>query len=250
MELSSGDAVVLMDGDGQDPPEVIDEFIKKWEEGYDIVYGQRVKREASFVMQLSYKLFYRLFKNLSEVKIPVDAGDFSLINRKAVDQILSFNEKDVFLRGLRAWVGFKQTGVEYHRPERLFGRSTNNLLKNIWWAKKGIFSFSTKPLQYIQAIGVAVFIVTLGLSIFYIINYFINPPQGARGITTIIFLILGLGGVQLISISILGDYIGKIIEEVKNRPKYIRDKIIYNSKVYASPKDITKVINEIQANKE
>jgi hypothetical protein len=124
------------------------------------------------------------------------------------------------------------------------------LLKNIWWAKKGIFSFSTKPLQYIQAIGVAVFIATLGLSVFYLINYFINPPQGARGIPTIIFLVLGLGGVQLISISILGDYIGKIIEEVKNRPKYIRDKIIYNSKVYASPKDITKVINEIQANKE
>src|SRR5450759_2948698 len=250
MELSSGDAVVLMDGDGQDPPEIITEFIKKWEEGYDIVYGKRVKREASWIMQFSYKLFYRVFKNLSDVKIPVDAGDFSLINRKAVDQMLSFNEKDVFLRGLRAWVGFKQTGVEYKRPERLFGRSTNSLLKNIWWAKKGIFSFSTKPLQYIQAIGVAVFVATLGLSIFYIINYFINPPQGARGITTIIFLILGLGGVQLISISILGDYIGKIIEEVKNRPKYIRDKIIYNSKVYASTKDISKVINELQANKE
>jgi polyisoprenyl-phosphate glycosyltransferase len=250
MELASGDAVVLMDGDGQDPPEVITEFIKKWEEGYDIVYGKRIKREASWLMQLNYKLFYRIFKKLSDVNIPVDAGDFSLINRKAVDQILSFNEKDVFLRGLRAWVGFKQTGVEYKRPERLFGLSTNNLLKNIWWAKKGIFSFSTKPLQYIQAIGVAVFAATLGLSVFYIINYFINPPQGAKGITTIIFLILGLGGVQLISISILGDYIGKIIEEVKNRPKYIRDKIIYNSKVYTSPKDISKVINEIQANKE
>jgi len=248
MELSSGDAVVLMDGDGQDPPEIIAEFIKKWEEGYDIVYGKRVKRDASFAMQFSYKLFYRIFKKLSDVNIPVDAGDFSLINRKAVDQILSFSEKDVFLRGLRAWVGFKQIGVEYKRPERLFGKSTNDILKNIWWAKKGIFSFSIKPLQYIQAIGVAVFIATIGLSIFYIINYFINPPTGAKGITTIIFLILGLGGVQLISISILGDYIGKIIEEVKNRPKYIRDKIIYNSKVYVSPKEISKVINEIQAN--
>ncbi len=240
MEISSGDAVVVMDGDGQDPPEIITEFIKKWEEGYDIVYGQRIKRKAPLYMQILYKSFYRLFRSLSDIEVPIDAGDFSLIDRKAIDYLLRFPEKDVFLRGLRAWIGFKQIGVPYVRPERLFGKTTNNFLKNIWWAKKGIFSFSTKPLNYIQAVGIGVFIATIALSIFYIINYFLNPPQGAKGITTIIFLVLGLGGVQLISISILGDYIGKIIEEVKNRPKFIRTKIFSNGVEFSSYEDFKK----------
>ncbi len=238
MEIASGDAVVVMDGDGQDPPELLKDFIVKWEEGYEIVYGRRVKRKAPFHMQVFYKWFYRVFRKLSDIVIPVDAGDFSLIDRKAVDYLLKFPEKDIFFRGLRAWIGFKQTGVPYIRPERLFGRTTNSFLKNFWWAKKGIFSFSTKPLQYIQAIGLTVFIVTLGLSLFYLIKYFIVPPEEARGITTIILLVLGLGGIQLISVSILGDYIGKIIEEVKNRPKFIRTKIFYNGTEYSNPDEI------------
>ncbi len=246
MELSTGDAVVLMDGDGQDPPEVIPDFIQKWEEGYEIVYGNRIKRDAPIHMQFLYKLFYRVFKKLSDVNIPVDAGDFSLINRKAADHMLKFSEKDIFIRGLRAWIGFRQIGVPYVRPERLFGHSTNNFLKNIWWAKKGIFSFSTKPLQYIQTIGFLVFLITVGLSAFYVIEYFINPPENARGIPTLILIMLGLGGIQLISISILGDYIGKIIEEVKNRPKFIRDKITYNGKTYSRQQEINKVISDIK----
>ena len=235
-----------MDGDGQDPPEVIPDFIQKWEEGYEIVYGNRIKRDAPIHMQFLYKLFYRVFKKLSDVNIPVDAGDFSLINRKAADHMLKFSEKDIFIRGLRAWIGFRQIGVPYVRPERLFGHSTNNFLKNIWWAKKGIFSFSTKPLQYIQTIGFLVFLITVGLSAFYVIEYFINPPENARGIPTLILIMLGLGGIQLISISILGDYIGKIIEEVKNRPKFIRDKITYNGKTYSRQQEINKVISDIK----
>lgn len=246
MEISSGDAVVFMDGDGQDPPEIIPNFIKKWEEGYDIVYGKRVKREAPFYMQIFYKLFYRIFKKLSDIKIPVDAGDFSLVDRKAAVHLMRFTEKDVFLRGLRAWVGFKQIGVSYLRPERLFGKSTNNFWKNIWWAKKGIFSFSTKPLQYIQSIGVFVFLVTMGLGLFYLIDYFVHPPTDARGVTTIILLILGIGSVQLISTSILGDYIGKITEEVKNRPRFIRNKVIYNGNIYSDSEEISKIITEIK----
>ena len=250
MEVSSGDAVVLMDGDGQDPPEVIPDFIKKWEEGCDIVYGQRVKREAPFYMQLLYKLFYRIFKKLSDIRIPVDAGDFSLIDKKVVSHLLKFSEKDIFMRGLRAWVGFRQTGVPYVRPERLFGRSTNNLSKNIWWAKKGIFSFSTKPLHYIQVFGISIFFLTLGLGVFYTINFFLAPPEGARGITTIILLVLGLSSIQIISMSVLGDYIGKITEEVKSRPKFIRDKITYNGKVYAEEHAILEVIDRIRRDKE
>ena len=245
MEVASGNAVVLMDGDGQDPPEIIADFVKKWEEGYEIVYGQRTKRQAPFYMQLLYKLFYRIFRNLSDINVPVDAGDFSLIDRKVVNHLLKFTEKDIFLRGLRAWVGFKQTGVPYTRPERLFGTSTNNFSKNIWWAKKGIFSFSMKPLHYIQGLGSLIFLVTVGLCVYYLMNYFVNPPEGAKGITTIILLVLGLGSIQIISISILGDYIGKITEEVKNRPKFIRDKIIYNGKVYDNEENIMKIIEKI-----
>jgi glycosyltransferase involved in cell wall biosynthesis len=248
MEVASGHAVVLMDGDGQDPPEIIADFVKKWEEGYEIVYGQRTKRDASFHMQLLYKLFYRIFRKLSDINVPVDAGDFSLMDRKVVDHLLKFTEKDIFLRGLRAWVGFKQTGVPYTRPERLFGKSTNNFSKNIWWAKKGIFSFSMKPLHYIQSLGTLIFFVTIALGAYYLINFFINPPTGARGVTTIVLLVLGLGSIQIISISILGDYIGKITEEVKNRPKFIRDKIIYNGKVYDNEKNIMKIIEKMGRN--
>lgn len=247
MEVASGDAVVLMDGDGQDPPEIIPDFIKKWEEGFEIVYGQRIKREAKLYMQFFYKLFYRIFRSLSDVNVPVDAGDFSLIDKKAVAHILRFPEKDIFLRGLRAWVGFKQTGVPYVRPERLFGISTNNFKKNIWWAKKGIFSFSLKPLHYIQNLGIIIFLATIALGIFYLVNFFINPPRNAQGITTIIMLVLGLGSMQIISVSILGDYIGKVTEEVKSRPKFIRDKIIYNGKSYNNEKNILQIIDKIKS---
>lgn len=248
MEIATGDAIVFMDGDGQDPPEIIPRFIEKWEEGYDVVYGERIKREAPLYMQVLYKLFYRIFKKLSDIKIPVDAGDFSLIDRKVVAHLLQFSEKDVFLRGLRAWVGFKQTGVHYKRPERLFGKSTNNFWKNIWWAKKGIFSFSTKPLHYIQSLGVLFFMFTTILGVYYLIEYFINPPKNAPGITTIILLVLGIGSIQLMSISILGDYIGKITEEVKNRPRFIRNKIFYNNKIYTSNDEVSKIISEIKNN--
>ena len=246
MGVSSGDAVVLMDGDGQDPPEMITEFIKKWEQGYDIIYGQRVKRVAPVYMQIFYKLFYRVFRKVSEIDIPVDAGDFSLIDRRAVTRMLNFTEKDIFLRGLRAWVGFKQIGVPYERPERLFGKSTNNFQKNIWWAKKGIFSFSTKPLYYIQIVGFLFFLFTIGLGIYYLVNYILYPPKNAPGITTIILLILMLGSVQLISLSIVGDYIGKIMEEVKNRPKFIRNRIIFSGKVYCDDESLNRVIKEIK----
>ncbi len=245
MSISSGNAVVLMDGDGQDPPELIPKFIEKWQKGFDVVYGRRIKREAPLHMQIFYKIFYRIFRKLSDVDMPVDAGDFSLIDRKAVNYLLKFSEKDIFLRGLRAWIGFKQIGVPYIRPERLFGRSTNNLAKNIWWAKKGIFSFSTKPLLYIQSIGFWIFFGTIILGLYYLIRYFIVPPENAKGITTIVLLVLGLGSVQLISISILGDYIAKITEEVKNRPKFIRNKVMFNGRIYDGEQEINEIIERI-----
>jgi glycosyltransferase involved in cell wall biosynthesis len=138
MEIATKNACVLLDGDLQDPPELIASFVAKWKEGFDIVYGRRVKREAPLFMRAGYKLFYRLFDAFSYLSIPHDAGDFSLIDRRAVKAILQHPERDLFLRGIRASVGFKQTGVDYVRPERMFGRTTNSFIKNLGWAKKGI----------------------------------------------------------------------------------------------------------------
>ncbi|MDH4467807.1 MAG: GDP-mannose 4,6-dehydratase [Bacteriovoracaceae bacterium] len=222
------DAVVLLDGDLQDPPEIIAGFYQKWIEGNDVVYGVRVKRDAPFLMQISYKLFYRVFRSLSDIIIPVDAGDFSLIDAKVVKQMLRLKERDFFLRGIRAWVGFKQIGFPYVRPERMFGVSTNNFLKNIWWAKKAIFSYSIKPLEYIQRLGMILFLLGIVMITFYFYMFLFSPVKAPRGITTIIILLIMLGGIQMLSISVLGDYIGKILEEAKGRPRYIVKHIFKN----------------------
>ena len=134
MAIASKNACVLLDGDLQDPPELIEQFVAKWREGYDVVYGRRVKREAPLLMQFAYKAFYRVFDYFSYVPIPHDAGDFSLMDKKVVRALLQFPERDLFLRGVRAFAGFKQVGIDYHRPERRFGKSTNNLFNNIGWA--------------------------------------------------------------------------------------------------------------------
>lgn len=220
MDISTGDAIVFLDGDLQDPPEIIEKFYEKWLEGYDVVYGIRTKREAPFYMQLLYKSFYRVFYSLSYIKIPVDAGDFSLIDRKVVDVLKEFPERDRFLRGLRAWVGFRQTGVSYVRPERMFGKTTNSFLKNINWAAKGIFSFSYVPLQFMVLISSIVFLFALAGIAYQIVSqlFFHTAPQG---ITTIMIIVLFIGAIQLFGISLLGQYIAKIFEEVKQRPKYI-----------------------------
>lgn len=227
MNQAMGDAVVLLDGDLQDPPELIDEFVKKWVEGYDVVYGVREKREATKFLQISYKLFYRIFQKLSYIKVPLDAGDFSLMDRRVVEALSKMPETDRFIRGMRAWVGYKQIGVPYTRPERMFGASSNNLIGNIRWARKGIFSFSYVPLELISYL--AFFVVALsGVGIiFYLVSYFLFP-NAPKGITTIIVLVLFLGGIQLLSLSIIAEYIGKIFEEIKRRPKYIVKEILNN----------------------
>ena len=237
MEISTGDAVVLMDGDLQDPPEIIPAFHKKWLEGYDVVYGKRVKREMSFFMNLVYKGFYRIFSKLSYIKIPVDAGDFSMMDRKVVKELINLPETEVFLRGLRAWVGFKQTGVDYVRPERMFGKSTNNWRRNIGWAKKAIFSFSFVPLEMLSYLGFILTGVSFLAIIAQIASYFLFPGT-PHGITTVIILILFFGGIQLLAVSILGEYLSKVFEETKSRPKFIRRSVIYRGKLLNSAEEI------------
>ena len=225
MLKSSGDAVILLDGDLQDPPEIIEKFYNKWAEGYDVVYGVRNKREANFLMNFFYKLFYKIFKKISNIDIPLDAGDFSLIDKKVVKEINSMPESDRFIRGLRAWVGFKQTGINYFRPERKYGKTTNNFFKNLKWAKKGIFSFSFIPLEAISLLSYFIAFISAIAIIWYVGFYFIYPGAPA-GITTILVLILFLGSIQLLSNSILSEYISKILEEGKNRPKFIIKELI------------------------
>lgn len=231
MELSSKDAVVLLDGDLQDTPELIMEFYKEWERGYEVVYGRRIKRDMPFFWGMLYHAFYRILAKFSYINIPQDAGDFSLIDRKVVGWLLACPERDLFLRGLRAYVGFRQTGVDYVRPKRMFGRSTNNLIKNIGWAKKAFFSYSTAPLHALTAAGFAFLGISILLGIITIAIRIFFPYWPAQGATTLLLGILFFGSINLVGIGILGEYIGKIIEEVKGRPRLIRSGLIRNGEL-------------------
>ncbi len=226
MRISTGDAVVLMDGDLQDPPELIEKLYERWQEGFDVVYGQRVSREAPPYMRFLYKAFYRLFRATSYVRVPVDAGDFSLLDRRVVLVLNALPENNRFLRGLRAWVGFKQVGVPYVRPERMFGSTTNSFLRNVQWARQAILSFSYVPLDLITWMG----LVTVALAFIAIVAQIaarlLEPRSVPSGFTTLITLILFLGGVQLICLSIIGSYLAHIYDEVKRRPPYIVDTIL------------------------
>lgn len=226
MEIATKNACVLLDGDLQDPPELIEPFVHKWREGFDVVYGRRVKREAPLHMQFAYKLFYRIFDKFSYISIPHDAGDFSLMDKKVVRSLLQFPERDLFIRGIRAFAGFKQAGVDYVRPERMFGVSTNNFFKNIGWAKKGILSFSNTPLNMLSTFGLLLFALSAGVAIFEVVAKLLYPEIAPKGFMTILIGIIFFGGINLFAISLLGDYIAKIFEEVKARPHFIRRSII------------------------
>jgi polyisoprenyl-phosphate glycosyltransferase len=228
MELSTMDSVVLLDGDLQDPPELIEEFYEKWEEGFDVVFGRRVKREMPMYRGLLYKTFYRLFRKLSYVAIPLDAGDFSLIDQRVVGWLLNSPERDLFVRGLRAYVGFNQTGIDYERPERMFGHTTNSFFKNIGWAKKAIFSFSNTPITTLTNAGIISLVISL-LAAFVVglLRIFI-PEIAPRGSTTLLIGIIFFGSVNLFAIGLVGEYVSKIMVEVKRRPRLIRSALIRN----------------------
>lgn len=228
MELSTKDGVVLLDGDLQDPPELIEAFYARWEEGCDVVYGRRIKREMPWHWSIMYKLFYRVFAMFSYVSIPLDAGDFSLMDRRVVGWLLNCPERDLFVRGLRAYVGFRQAGVDYVRPERMFGRSTNSLIKNIDWAKKGIFSFSNAPLTMLTTAGVVLLVLSLLAAVVVALLRLFVPDIAPRGVTTLLIAILVFGSFNLFAIGLVGEYVAKIMAEVKGRPRLIRAALIRN----------------------
>ena len=222
MDYSRGDAVVIIDADLQDPPEVILELAKKWKEGYEVVYAVRAEREGETKFKLwTASLFYRLIYRITDVKIPLDTGDFRLIDRKVVDVMNGMREKHRFLRGMGAWVGFKQVGVEYKRAARYSGETKYPLKKMLRLAINAITGFSYFPLQLATYFG----FISAGLAIlaipFIVALRLTGETHFFEGQTTTLIAVLFLGGVQLISLGILGEYIGRIYDEAKGRPLYI-----------------------------
>jgi polyisoprenyl-phosphate glycosyltransferase len=226
MAIATGDACVLLDGDLQDPPELIEKFVERWREGYDVVFGERVGRESPLLMRLMYKGFYRVFQRAAYVRVPLDAGDFSLIDRRVVDVLQAMPEKHRFIRGLRAWVGFKQTGVPYVRPERMFGTTTNNLRRNLGWARRGIVSFSYAPLDFITGLAFSIVALSAFALILEVALKIIKPDSAPKGFTTLIILILFVAGVQMLCLAIIGSYLAHMYEEIKGRPAYVVDSVL------------------------
>jgi glycosyltransferase involved in cell wall biosynthesis len=224
MDIAAGDAVILMDGDLQDPPELIAEFVTKWREGYDVVYAVRRTRKGESPFKLfTARLFYRIIKRLTKVSIPVDTGDFRLMSRRVVEALNRSPERHRFLRGMVSWVGYNQIGIEYDRDERHSGITKYPLPKMLRFAIDGITSFSDVPLRFASYLG----FISSAVAFLYaliVIGYklfSLNPPGYTPGWASTIVAVLFLGGVQLISLGILGEYIGRIYDEVKGRPLYL-----------------------------
>ena len=227
LKYVSGDAVIIMDADLQDPPELIPDMLKYWENGYDVIYGKRKKREGESAFKLlTAKVFYETLNKLSDVEIPKDTGDFRLVDKKVVDVINNLPEHNKFLRGLFSWVGFKQYAYEYERKERVAGKTKYPLKKMIKLAKDGIFSFSTKPLKIVGGLGIISVIISIVILVYAILSYAYNWNNLTAGWTSMMCTMTFLGGVILISLWMIGEYIGRIYEETKQRPQYIIEKTI------------------------
>jgi polyisoprenyl-phosphate glycosyltransferase len=223
LDYSSGQTVVVMDADLQDPPEVIPQLIEQWHNGYDVVFAVRAKRQGEGLFKrATAAIFYRLFRYMTATEIPLDAGDFRLMSRRAVEALQSIRERSRFIRGLAGWIGFRQTSVTYVRDVRQAGETKYPLKKMLRFALNGLMSFSLVPLQLasylgflISSIGFFYIVYAIGLKLF--------TDQVVLGWTSVMVAVLFLGGVQLVSLGIIGEYIGRIYEEVKQRPLYVVD---------------------------
>lgn len=223
----TGDAVVIIDADLQDPPELIPDMLKYWEQGNEVIYGKRKTRKGESAFKLlTAKMFYKTLNALSDVDIPKDTGDFRLVDRKVIDVVNSMPEHNKFLRGLFSWVGFKQMPYEYERKERFAGKTKYPLKKMLKLASDGIIGFSTKPLKLVGGLGIITIIISIGILIYSLISYAFNLNQLAPGWTSIMVAITLFSGVQLLSIWIISEYIGRIYDETKQRPQYIISKKI------------------------
>ncbi|MCX6190359.1 MAG: glycosyltransferase family 2 protein [Bacteroidetes bacterium] len=232
---AQGDAVIIMDGDLQDPPEELPRFLDKWREGYHVVYAIRTKRKESFFKKIAYKGFYRLLKVVSEIDIPLDSGDFCVMDKKVVRVLNSeMLEHSRFIRGLRAYAGFKQTGVEYERAERAAGEVKYTFKKLLQLAIDGLLDFSAFPLRIATYFGFIIAIPSFIVGLFFIIHRVFNfkvlgySPSDTPGLASLAVGVFFLGGVIMVILGVIGEYIGRIYFEVKKRPFYIIDEIYSN----------------------
>jgi glycosyltransferase involved in cell wall biosynthesis len=222
LEHAAGDAVVVIDADLQDPPEVITEFVQKWADGYDVVYGVRADREGETAFKLlTAKFFYRFISRMSDTRIPLDTGDFRLMDRKVVDTLLSMPERDRFVRGMVSWLGFSQFAVPYRRAPRVAGVTKFSFFRMVRFALDGVFSFSILPLRLATWMGFAASVLALfGIAV-VLLETFFEVPGLVKGWSSAVIAQLFIGGVQLICLGIIGEYVGRIYGESKRRPLYI-----------------------------
>jgi glycosyltransferase involved in cell wall biosynthesis len=224
---ATGDIVAVIDADLQDPPEELDRFLQKCREGYDIVYAIRVKRKEGLAKRTAYHLYYRLLRFLANIDMPLDAGDFCVISRRALDTLNALPERNRFVRGLRTWIGYRQIGVQYERHARAAGVPKYTVRSLVNLALDGVINFSYKPLRILALTGMAVGLLALFAAVIFLIQYISNTtlfgynPRHAPGWTSLILAILSLSAVQLFGLGILGEYLGRVFEETKRRPAYL-----------------------------
>lgn len=220
LDYTSGDAVVVMDGDLQDPPESIPAFVDRFREGYDVVYAQRVRRKEPWWLRACYFIFYRMMTRLSDINMPLDAGDFGLMSRRVVDHLGAMREHHRYLRGLRSWIGFRQIGIPVERSERYSGRSQYGMVGLLKLASDAVFAFSAIPIRAAALLGAAATGISVLLALFAIIGKFIFSRQ-PQGYASLVVIITFLSGVLLLFLGIVGEYVARIYEEVKARPLYL-----------------------------
>lgn len=220
LDHSSGAAVIVMDGDLQDPPEVLPDLITRWREGYEVVYAIRNQRKENVVLRAAYRTFYWLLNRVSYLDIPLDSGDFSLMDRRVVDLLSKMPERNRFVRGLRTWTGFRQIGYEYEREARFAGTSKYDLAKLFALAFDGLVSYSYVPLRLVSNVGLLVSLTALAYMAYLLVAHFFGD-QTIQGWVSTVVIMLFLGGIQLLSLGVIGEYVGRIFDEVKRRPRYI-----------------------------
>jgi len=227
LKESTGDVVIIIDSDLQDPPELIPDMIKLWEEGNEVVYGKRKARDGESIFKLlTAKMFYKTLNALSDVDIPKDTGDFRLVDRKVVNQMNNLPEHNKFLRGLWSWLGYKQYAFEYERKERFAGKTKYPLKKMLKLAGDGIISFSSKPIKLVGLLGIISILISIIILIYALISYVCKLNHLSAGWTSLMCAVTFFAGVQLLSLWIISEYIGRIYDETKGRPQYIVDKKI------------------------
>ena len=227
LRYTNGDVIAVLDADLQDPPEELHRFLKKWREGYQVIYGIRTKRKENLFKRSSYFLFYRILAWCSSIDIPLDSGDFCVMDRCVVDWLNLLPERNRFIRGLRSWVGFQQIGIPYERHSRFAGEVKYTMRKLIRLALDGVINFSYRPLQIVGGFGFLVSMLSFLGIIFFVLHRILDfkvlghTPNDVPGFTSLILSLLFLGGIQLFTMGLLGEYIGRIFDEVKQRPLYI-----------------------------